>query len=238
MLKIKKLVILAFDHAVEHGPHIYKGINLDPLRIAEIAEKGNADALIVHIGSGKIIRKKFPKLPIIVKLTARSSLTKLMIQEIVTSVEEAMSINPIGLAATVYVGSTYEHIMLKNLCEIKKECRSKKIPIFAFMYPRPKDKKSFLVKDVRYAARLGSEIGVDYVKTYYTGDKESFQKVVKDCFVPVLAAGGPKIEEKNFIKIVKNVIEAGAAGVVVGRNIWSSKDPINLLKTVVKIVKS
>ncbi|MEM0333499.1 MAG: fructose-bisphosphate aldolase, partial [Candidatus Aenigmatarchaeota archaeon] len=77
----------------------------------------------------------------------------------------------------------------------------------------------------RYAARVGAEIGFDVVKTYYTGDKESFSKVVKDCFVPILVAGGPKIEEeREFIKIVEDVMSVGAAGIAVGRNVWERND--------------
>ena len=41
-------------------------------------------------------------------------------------------------------------------------------------------------------ARIGAECGADIVKTLYTGDIDSFAKVVKSVPVPVVIAGGPK----------------------------------------------
>ena len=99
-------VLLVFDHAVEHGPHRYEGVCLDPLRIASIADKGRADALIVHVGAARVIRESYGKIPLIVKVTGRTSLAPTMVQEIVTSIDEAIDVDAVGIAATVYVGSS------------------------------------------------------------------------------------------------------------------------------------
>jgi len=227
IMKDGKALILAFDHAVEHGPHEYEGIDLSPQRIGRIASKGNVDAIILHIGTAKIVKKLYPKLPIIVKITGRTNLTsdEIQIQQIVTKVKEAKEIGALGIAVTIYFGSDYESEMLKNFSEIKEEANKYKMPIFGFAYPRTKKFNKYDPIAVRYAARAGAEIGFDVVKTYYTGSKESFAKVVKDCFVPVLVAGGPKIEnEEEFLKIVEDVMQVGASGIAVGRNVWGRKD--------------
>jgi len=242
IMKDGKALLLAFDHAVEHGPSAYEGIDLSPERIARIAVEGRVDGIIVHIGVAKKIKRMVGKLPIIVKLTARTSLTtdENQIQQIVTSVKEARDIGAKAIACTIYFGSDREAEMFKIFEEIKQDANKYKMPIFGFAYPRGKKLKSKYDPDaIRYAARVGAEIGFDVVKTYYTGDKESFSKVVKDCFVPVLVAGGPKIsEEKDVLKIVEDIMSAGAAGVAIGRNIWMRKDEdaINLLKEIRRIV--
>jgi DhnA family fructose-bisphosphate aldolase class Ia len=242
IMKDGKAVILAFDHAVEHGPTTYEGIDISPERIARIAVEGKADGIIVHIGVARRIKKIVGKLPIIVKLTARTSLTldENQIQQIVTSVKEARDIGAKAIACTIYFGSEREAEMLKMFEEIKQEANKYKMPIFGFAYPRGKKLKSKYDADaIRYAARVGAEIGFDVVKTYYTGDKESFSKVVKDCFVPILVAGGPKIsEEKDVLKIVEDIMSVGAAGLAIGRNVWMRKDEeaINLLKEIWRIV--
>ncbi|MCS7093706.1 MAG: 2-amino-3,7-dideoxy-D-threo-hept-6-ulosonate synthase [Candidatus Aenigmarchaeota archaeon] len=242
ILKDGKAIILAFDHAVEHGPQDYENVELNPERIGRIAYEGGADGVILHIGAAKIVRKLYPKLPVIVKLTARTSLTSddIQIQEIVTKVEEAKKIGAVGIAATVYFGSNDEHRMFARFSEIKKDAEKFRMPIFGFAYHRSvKFKSKYDPVAVRYAARVGAEIGFDVVKTYYTGDKESFSKVVKDCFVPVLVAGGPKIEdEKEFLKIVEDVMSVGARGVVVGRNVWERRDEdaIKLLMDLRRII--
>jgi DhnA family fructose-bisphosphate aldolase class Ia len=242
IMKDGKALLLAFDHAVEHGPSAYEGIDLSPERIARIALEGKVDGIIVHIGVAKKIKRVVGKLPIIVKLTARTSLNtdENQIQQIVTSVKEARDIGAKAIACTIYFGSDREAEMFKIFEEIKQDANKYKMPIFGFAYPRGKKLKSKYDPDaIRYAARVGAEIGFDVVKTYYTGDKESFSKVVKDCFVPVLVAGGPKIsEDKDVLKVVEDIMSVGAAGVAIGRNIWmrNDEDAINLLKEIRRIV--
>jgi DhnA family fructose-bisphosphate aldolase class Ia len=73
------------------------------------------------------------------------------------------------------------------------------------------------------AARLGFEHGADFVKSYYTGTPEGFRHVINNCPVPVLIAGGPKMEtQQEALQQVADAMSAGASGVVFGRNIWQS----------------
>lgn len=244
ILKNGKAVILAFDHAVEHGPSVYEGINISPERIAKIAVEGEVDGIIVHVGLAGKIKKLLKNIPLIVKLTARTSLVsdENQMQELVTSVKEAKDIGAKAIALTIYFGSERESEMLRNFEIVKQEAIKYKMPIFGFAYPRGKKLKSkYDEMAIRYAARAGAEIGFDVVKTYYTGDKNSFSKVIKDCFVPVLVAGGPKIENENeFLNVIKDVMSVGASGVAVGRNVWMRDDEkaIEILKEIKKVVHS
>jgi len=228
--------LLAFDHGVEHGPHKYEGIDLNPQRIVDIAAHA-ADAVILHVGAMKRLEKIPKRLGLVIKVTARTNLAPNMIQEIVTSVEEAVSYGADAISATVYVGNEYEYKMLRNLAEIKRECLKYDLPLLGFMYPRVKGKPKNDVIAVRYAARLGSELGLDLIKTYYTGSKQSFSKVVRDAFAPVVAAGGMKTGSiDTFFKEVKDVIASGAAGLAIGRNVWMRKNAIEVAKRVRQLV--
>jgi DhnA family fructose-bisphosphate aldolase class Ia len=128
--------------------------------------------------------------------------------------------------------------MLKNFGKVEERCRQLGMPMLALMYPRgPGIKDKYNVDVVRYAARLGAELGVDLVKTYYTGTADTFRKVVKSCHVPVVAAGGPRKDTaEKALKMVKEVMEAGAAGVTIGRNVWAHSNPVGMTKAVRKIV--
>jgi len=54
------------------------------------------------------------------------------------------------------------------------------MPLLAMMYPRgPKVKSEHDVAYVKHAARVGSELGVDIIKTNYTGAPDTFKEVVK-----------------------------------------------------------
>lgn len=237
-----KFLFLAFDHGVEHGPFEYEGINLDPIRVVKIAEEGRVNGVILHVGAARYVVENYnPKIPIIIKVTGKTSLVpeERQIQEIVTYPEELVDLKISAIAATVYVGSDYEHLMLKNFAKLKKKCKELDLPLIGFFYPRSRKLISkYDIKGVAYAARVGCEIGADIIKTYWTGSKESFAKVVKNCFKPVGVAGGPLVRKENFLRIVEEAMEAGASGFAVGRNVWErgDKEAIELLRKMKKII--
>jgi class I fructose-bisphosphate aldolase len=74
-------------------------------------------------------------------------------------------------------------------------------------------------------------LGVDIVKTFYTGTTESFAQVVEMAAPAlVVAAGGPRLEtDADVIRMAHGVVRAGAAGITFGRNIWQSADPARII---------
>jgi class I fructose-bisphosphate aldolase len=236
LTKDGKYLFLAFDHCIEHGAQKYE-VDLNPKRIAKIAERGKVDALIIPLGSYNFAK---PKVNVLIKVTGKTELVEEenQIQAKIAFLEELKGKNIVGIAATVYVGSKYEHLMLENFARLRMEARKRKKLITGFFYPRTKKYDRYSYEAVAYSARLGCEMDADIIKTYYTGSKESFKKVVEKCFKPIVIAGGPKIDEKDFIKNVKDAIEAGASGIAVGRNVWEREDneAIELLKELREIV--
>jgi len=236
LTKDGKYLFLAFDHCIEHGAQKYE-VDLNPKRIAKIAERGKVDALIIPLGSYNFAK---PKVNVLIKVTGKTELVEEenQIQAKIAFLEELKGKNIVGIAATVYVGSKYEHLMLENFARLRMEARKRKKLITGFFYPRTKKYDRYSYEAVAYSARLGCEMDADIIKTYYTGSKESFKKVVEKCFKPIVIAGGPKIEEKDFIKNVKDAIEAGASGIAVGRNVWEREDneAIELLKELREVV--
>ena len=90
---------------------------------------------------------------------------------------------------------------------------------------------------VNIAVRVGAELGADIVKTNYTGDIDSFKYIVKSVQVPVIIAGGPKMDTTtDILQLVYDSIQAGGAGVAFGRNVFQSDDPTKLVKAITKIV--
>ena len=76
-----------------------------------------------------------------------------------------------------------------------------------------KDMKSGDPKGSLLAARAAQEIGADFVKTYYTGDPDSFHKVVEGCPVPIVILGGEKAETlEQVFSVVHASIQAGRQG--------------------------
>lgn len=236
-----KCLLVAFDQAVEHGPREYINIDLNPIRIAKIAVNGGANGIILNIGSARLVKDYLPKnFALIIKLTARTSMVsdKSHMQAVTTTVDEAYSLGADGVAYTIYPGSDMEYKMFENLAWVKKRCAELDIPITGFMYPRsPKYKNKYDYRALEYAARIGAELGFDIVKTYYSGNPETFRNVVKNCFVPLLVAGGPPTKTKEeFLQHIEGALNAGAKGFALGRNIWMRDEGVELLREVKKLL--
>ena len=91
-------------------------------------------------------------------------------------------------------------------------------------------------RDARYlglACRIAAELGAQIVKTYYCND---FEKVVAGCPVPIVIAGGKKVEERDALKLARSAVSEGAVGVDMGRNIFQSKWPVHMIQAVRSIV--
>ena len=90
---------------------------------------------------------------------------------------------------------------------------------------------------VAYAARLGMELNADLVKVPYTGDADSFRWVVESAGkTGVLQSGGDKIDWLTLEAHTRGVIEAGARGVAIGRNVWQDPNPNEVSRRVAEIV--
>jgi DhnA family fructose-bisphosphate aldolase class Ia len=106
------------------------------------------------------------------------------------------------------------------------------------MYPRgPNIQNENGFDVVSHAARIGAELGADIVKTVYTGDLESFRNVVRGCPVPVVVAGGPKMNtDLDVLQLAESSVKAGAAGLSFGRNVFQHKNPEKMSRALTMIV--
>ena len=235
-----KLFFLAYDQGLEYGPDDLPGKAIDPDFILQIASKGGYNGVILQKG---IAEKYYPpykkKVPLILKLNGKTELSGGdPISRQICSVKEAISLGAKAVGYTIYPGSEHESIMMKEFGRIVEEAHQLKVPAIAWVYPRGKKiKNETSIETVAYAARVGLELGADIVKIKYCGSKQGFAQAVKAAGkTKVVMAGGPKVKENEFLKSVKDVMEAGAIGVVVGRNVWLDKKPLRITEEIKKIV--
>ena len=242
ILKAGKGVIFAFDHGFEHGPNDFEGKRADPRVLMRLAVDAKFDAVMAMPGIAEATWEIWAgKVPMIVKLTGKTSLRPLKYQFLqykVGLVEEAMAMGADAVAATIYWGAEREELMVERFVRLSAECNRFGMPMLVLSYPRGPAIKSQDDPDVvRYAARASSEVGADLIKTHYTGSKESFQRVVEASTVPVMMSGGPKETRSiDFLRVVESVMEAGGAGVVVGRNVFQSRQFMPLVGALRAIV--
>ena len=232
-----RTVIAPMDHGVSNGP--MKGI-IDIDKTVESISQGGADAILMHKGIVEQGHRGYGKdIGLIVHLSASTSLAPNPNNKvIVTSVEKAIQLGADAVSVHVNLGSETESEMLQELGEISETCSYWGIPLLAMMYPRgQKVENEHDVELVKHAARVGSELGVDIVKTNYTGDPDSFKEVVEGALVPVVIAGGPKVDtDEELLQMVKDSIEVGGAGVAFGRNLFQAENPGKITKAISVVV--
>jgi fructose-bisphosphate aldolase/2-amino-3,7-dideoxy-D-threo-hept-6-ulosonate synthase len=229
-----RTVIVPMDHGVTVGP--ISGIE-NMQTIIDKLVKGNADAVLVHKGIAK--RVDTGKAGLIVMLSGVSNLNPNPNGKVqVCSVQEAIRIGADGVSVHINVGAQDEDKMLQTLGKVAEECDQFGIPLLAMMYPRgPKITSEHAPDLVAHAARIGAELGADIIKTNYTGSIDTFKTVTESCPIPVVIAGGPKC--KSLIEVLQttfDALQAGAAGISIGRNVFQCDDPTKITKALSSIV--
>lgn len=152
--------------------------------------------------------------------------------------EEAIKLGADAVSIHVNLGDGDEKEMLHDFGRIAYDARTWGMPLLAMIYPRgEKIKDEYDVDSIKHAARVGDEMGADIVKVSYTGSMDSFRQVVNGCGIPVVIAGGAKMSsEREILEMVKGAIDAGGAGVSIGRNIFQHRDPTRMVMAVSAIV--
>lgn len=222
-------VMLAVDHGYFQGPTT----GLKNLGKTVMPLLPYADALMITRGA---LRNWIPpeiEKPIVLRVSGGQSILKELSNEIITtSIQDAVRINASAITCSVFIGGEYEKQSIENLSKIINEGEDYGIPVLAVTAVGKE-----MVRDSRYlslASRICIEIGAHMVKTYYC---ENFSEVVEVCGnVPVVIAGGKKIEEKAALQMAYDAVKDGATGVDMGRNIFQSDNPVGMIKAVRAIV--
>lgn len=238
ILKKGKALFLAYDQGLEHGPSDFNDKNVNPSYILDIAKKGKYTGIVLQKGIASKYKKEI-KIPLIIKLNGKTNLVEgEPVSRQLCTVKEAVKLNADAVGYTIYLGSKYESIMLKEFAKIQREAHAKGLPVIAWIYPRGKSIKGKSSKELMaYSARTGLEIGADIIKIKYNGNMKDLIWAVKNAGkVKIIVAGGVKKGEKVLLKQVKEIMNSGCIGLAIGRNIWQNKKPLEITKKIKKII--
>jgi len=223
-----RTVMLAVDHGYFLGPTT--GLQEPGKTIAPLLPY--ADSLMLTRGVLRSCVTTATDIPIVLRVSGGTSILGDLANEATTvSMKDALRLNVSGVALSIFVGSDLERQTLLALADLINEGEDCGVPVLA-VTAVGKD----MVRDSRYlglACRIAAELGAHVVKTYYCDD---FEKVVKNCPVPIVIAGGKKIPELDALKLAFDAVTRGAVGVDMGRNIFQSEHPVAMIRTVREIV--
>jgi len=224
---------------VDHGPWLgpARGIHA-PLEIVARVVAGGANALLLTPGFARAAAPALPPdVAIVLRVSIMPGLAPEAVQEVpIATVETALRLDADAVAVSIFFGRGGEIQTLRYLGELTEACQRYGMPVLAEMMP-PAD-KSYDTEAIAHAARIGFELGADMIKTNYCGDVERFREVLASAPVPVIVAGGPSNGSgaDSVLQTLREVLQAGAAGVAFGRRVWQSPDPEGLVRQMSAII--
>jgi 3-hydroxy-5-phosphonooxypentane-2,4-dione thiolase len=224
-----RTVMLAIDHGYFLGP--ITGLERVDLSIVPLLP--HADALMTTRG---MIRSTIPpasRTPVVLRASGGPSILKeLSDEQIAVSMEDAARINAAAVAVQVFIGGEHETQSVRNMTRLVDQSQRYGIPVLAVTAVGKE-----LTRDARYlrlATRICAELGAHFVKTYYC--ERDFATVAAACPVPLVMAGGKQLPELDALTMAYSAIDAGAAGVDMGRNIFQSDTPLAMIRAIGGVV--
>ncbi len=224
-----RTVMLAIDHGYFQGPTT--GLERVDLNIVPLLRF--SDTLMCTRG---ILRSTIPPTygkGIVLRMSGGPSVLKeLSNEQLACDIEDALRLNVAAMAVQVFIGGEYETQSVHNmtrLVDVGQKYGIATLGVTAVGREMTRD-----AKYMRLACRICAELGASYVKTYYV--PEDFETVTASCPVPIVIAGGKKLEESEALKMAYDAVQAGAAGVDMGRNIFQSDAPLAMIQAVRKVV--
>ncbi|VVC00901.1 Fructose-bisphosphate aldolase class 1 [uncultured archaeon] len=236
-----KILILAMDQGLEHGPTDFNSKNINPEYVCSIAANGGFTGFALQKGVARHYKECYSgKVPLVLKLNGRTNIVPKdeAYSSPVASVKEAVALGADAIGYTIYVGSPREADMFRDFAVIEKEAHDYGLPVVVWSYPRGKHVPN--EKDpatIAYAARVALELGADVVKINYPGTVDAMKWVVACAGrCKVISAGGSKQPDAEFLSKVKDIVNGGGSGLAVGRNVWQNENPMKMADELKKII--
>lgn len=226
----KRCLLSPLDHGGWLGP--VKGLDRPRTIVAQVVA-GGANAILASPGFLRAAEPALrPDIGIVLRVSMTAGLSERGTQETpVAHLETALRMDADAVAVSVFFGREGDLDIYRFLAGLIQACEPYEMPVIAEMMP-PGD-KSFDAVAIAHAARIGMEIGADVIKTNYCGDVAQFAEIVQAVPLPIIVAGGPKtIPDTSTLDLVKGALQAGAAGVAIGRRVWQSEDPEGLTRQI------
>ncbi|GGL59897.1 class I fructose-bisphosphate aldolase [Halocalculus aciditolerans] len=236
-----KVLILAYDHGLEHGPVDFEDVpeTMDPERVWDVATHDAVTAFAVQKGIAEAYADDYPDVNLLLKLNGTSNLWMGEPDSAVNcSVDYAAEVGAGAVGFTLYGGSNHEVEMAEEFRDIQEDAREHDLPVVMWSYPRGQGvKDDTSPSTIAYAARQALELGADIAKVKYPGSPDAMAHAV-DAAGPtkVVMSGGSKTSDEAFLSSVKDAIDAGAVGLAVGRNVFQREEPEKMLDALEAVI--
>lgn len=234
-----KYLVVPMDHGITLGA--VAGL-ADIESTIDAVTRGGADAVLTQKGIAPRVHDNKNGAGYVVHLNGSTALGPDERDKRITgTVEDAIRLGADAVSLHINVGSDHEPNQITDLAEITSTAAEYGMPVLAMTYARgpdvsDPDNAEAYAEDLGAAVRLGEELGADVVKTSYSGDADSFERVIESTRLPVVIAGGSKGTDQETLEMVRGAMDAGAAGVSMGRSIFQHEDPRAITEAVAAVI--
>ncbi len=245
-------LIVAIDHGKYWGA--IKGVER-PVELVKMIAESEADGIMATPSIIELVGSSVGNLAVIARLDGGTTIFDDLTEDrMITTVEHAISLGVDAGCVMCYIGCKRSPFLQQKVGLLAAKCANFGLPLIVEALPA-KILQFHFIKDIKTSekleetrevlnpndimavSRVATELGADVVKTHYVGTVEEYRKIVECTLVPILVAGGPKTQtDEEFLAIIKNAMDAGAKGIVMGRNVWQHKNPRGMIKALSKIV--
>jgi DhnA family fructose-bisphosphate aldolase class Ia len=230
-----RALIVACDHGMISGPD--RGIERLGETLASVIA-GGADAVMASYGTACRFEDLLAGVGLVLRIDGAGTVLGPMDGPGAQfyTVEDALRLGADALCVTAFPGSRHEEATLEVLARVIRQAHAWGLPVMAEMVPGGFDSgpEFRTLRSVSVTARVAAELGADWVKTSYV---PGFEQVVQSCYVPVVVLGGlGQADPRATLEMVRNSMDAGAAGATIGRNVWQAEDPTRMARALRAII--
>jgi fructose-bisphosphate aldolase, class I len=239
-------LFLPYDQGLEHGPRDFFANPAagNPRYILKLAVEGAFNGIAIQIGLAEKFYWDFAgEVPLVLKLNGKTDIPPdaEALSPLHASVADAVRLGADAVGYTMYVGTPAQEQDFAQYRVVREDAQRLGIPLIVWAYPRGSaveakgGKSSFYAVD--YAARTASELGADVVKVNFPkpdrragvkaeydaefSSQQAVEAVVRSANrTLVLISGGEKAGDEAMVEKARQSMEAGATGLIFGRNVW------------------
>ncbi|WP_096393062.1 2-amino-3,7-dideoxy-D-threo-hept-6-ulosonate synthase [Halorubrum trapanicum] len=229
-----RYLIVPMDHGITMGA--VDGL-VDIESTVDGVTSGGADAVLTQRGIAPRVHQNKNDAGYIVHLNGSTTIGPDESDKRVTgTAEDAVRAGADAVSFHINVGSEYEPDQIEELAELTADAERLGLPVLAMAYARGPGVDESDPEALGHAVRLAEELGADVVKTGYSGDGDSFERVTESTRLPVVIAGGSKGTDRETVEMVRGAMDGDAAGVSMGRSIFQHEDPEGIARAVSAVV--
>ena len=227
--KSNKMMAITVDHAISRGIAPMTGLH----HIQDTIDKiilGKPDAMTMTKGIAEhCMWNHAGDVSMLMKISNYSPVAPTN-DTVFGTVDEAIRMGADAVSMGAMTLGDFQGEQFERIGKVAEECMAKGMPLIGHVYPKgesvPVDKRTAW-ENIAYCVRSACELGMDIVKTTYTGDPESMAKVVAcvpSTFRVVIQGGDACKTLDDYLQMTRDAMDCGVGGVTMGRFVWDYKD--------------